>query len=227
MNLKNKKHPKYNPDKWNKNIYIRKSHNCYAYALNILKPSYANLCKKYLKKTKKHNCHGLRPQPGQFSGYIDEYKKHPYKCKKIERRMKKDNKYLKKIRKNQKCPDGYYKIALVNDGEDYHFYRQDKIGLWSHKDGWRKARNTDVKNRLIKDPKTAKRGKYKKFCGYYIVPNNRFQKKLSNKTRKYKNKISKYQRILNITKNKKTKSKKTKSKKTKNKKTKNKNKNKK
>ncbi len=49
--------------------------------------------------------------------------------------MMKDNPLIKKLRKNQECPNNFYKIVLVcaSDGSDYHFYRQDNNGLWSHK----------------------------------------------------------------------------------------------
>ena len=178
MNLDNRNHPKYEPEKWNKDKYIRKTHNCYAYALNLINKDYAKLCKKYMNKTKKHNCHGLRPQPGQYSGFIDEHRGIPYRCTKINRRLLRDNPSIKKIRNlTQKCPKNYYKIALVHSNNDYHFYREDNNGLWSHKDGWRKATNKDAKGRLIKDPKKADRGKYKTFCGYYIAPISKNLKK--------------------------------------------------
>lgn len=45
MNLHNKQHPTYNPDKWNNDEYIRKTHNCYAYALNEIYKEYAIVCK--------------------------------------------------------------------------------------------------------------------------------------------------------------------------------------
>ena len=61
--------------------------------------------------------------------------------------MLKDNPLIKKLKKNQECPDGFYKIALfcISDGSDYHFYRQDNNGLWSHKFGWKIATNKDGK----------------------------------------------------------------------------------
>ena len=70
----------------------------------------ANICKKYLKITNKKDCPSLRPQPGQISGFIDEYKPHPISCKKIEIRMKKDNPLIKKLKKNEECPNDFYKL---------------------------------------------------------------------------------------------------------------------
>ena len=43
--------PVYEPNKWNSNKYIKKSHNCYAYALNLIDKKRATKCKKM--KTKK------------------------------------------------------------------------------------------------------------------------------------------------------------------------------
>ncbi len=173
MNLNNKNHPIYEPEKWNKDINIKLTHNCYAYALNLIDKTYAEICKKYLKITNKKDCPCLRPQPGQCSGFIDEYKPHPFNCKKIEIRMKKDNPLIKKLKKNEECPNNFYKIALfcASNGSDYHFYRQDNNGLWSHKDGCKLATNKDAKGRIIKNPELAETGHLDLLCGYYAVPN--------------------------------------------------------
>jgi hypothetical protein len=83
-----------------------------------------------------------------------------------------DNPFIQKLKKNQPCPIGFYKTMLycAKDGSDYHFFRQDNTGLWSHKHGWRLARNDDLKNRLIHNPKLADKGKYTVYCGTYAVP---------------------------------------------------------
>jgi len=79
----------------------------------------------------------------------------------------------------KKCPVGFSKIAMVaHPGEDYHFYRQDKDGFWSHKDGMNKVKRYDAKGRLITNPQTAARDyrpkgsflNYKDFCNFYCVP---------------------------------------------------------
>lgn len=154
-------------------IYIKRTHNCYAYALNLIDIKQANICEKYMKITNKHDCPMLRPQPGQLSGYRDEFTPSPVTCKKIEERMMKDNPLIKKLKLNEECPDNFYKIALVSrtkkNNSDYHFYRQDNNGLWSHKDGWKLATNKDAKGKLIRSPETANRGYYNIFCGYYAV----------------------------------------------------------
>ena len=188
MNLSNKDHPKFEPEKWNSDEFIKKTHNCYSYALNIIYKENAHICKKYIEMREDGDCSFIKPQLGRHSGYLDEYKLVKLTCDKVVRRLKHDNPHIKKLRKNQECPDGYYKIALTcrSDGFDYHFYRQDSNGLWSHKNGWRKATNKDSDGRLIKDPKLANRGDFDVFCGYFMVPNSYKYKNMSNKTKKYK-----------------------------------------
>lgn len=168
--LNNKNHPKLDLDKWNKNKYIQNSHNCYAYALNMIDPNNVNSCKKLMKK--KLKCQKITPQPGMNYGFVDKSNPRNYTCKKVSRRMLGDSPKMEKLNKDEKVPDGYYKIALTHrsDGSDYHFYRQDSNGLWSHKSGWKPAKNVDESNKLITNPEKADRGTYDVFCGYYKVP---------------------------------------------------------
>ena len=58
---------------------------------------------------------------------------------------------------------GYYSVYLVSaDGVDYHWYRQDKGGMWSHKPGITAVVNVDASNppRLITNPVSANHGIY-------------------------------------------------------------------
>ena len=209
MNLCNKNHPVYEPEKWNKDVNIKTAHNCYSYALNLINPKMAEICKEYKKINKKtDNLTYLKPQPGRYSGYIDEYindkiyKKTFSKCTNIEARMKKDNPCIIKLKHGEECPNHYYKIALYHaaDGTDYHFYRQDNTGLWSHKDGALNATNKDRKGRIIRDPETSeqlrKGGRYR-FCGFFAVPNSSKHKNMSSISRPYKDNISEVQKIIN------------------------------
>ena len=170
----NKHHPVYEPKKWNSNVNIKQSHNCYAYALNTIHAKQSIKCRKYMNATKKIHCISNKPQVGRYSRIADPKL---YTCKNIEYRMLNDNPTIRKLKKNEECPDGFYKIALTCSKSDYHFYRQDNTGLWSHKDGWRLATNKDLKGRLIHDPELADRGKYTVYCGEYAVPN--LNKKMS------------------------------------------------
>jgi hypothetical protein len=172
MNLNNKNHPIYEPDRWNKDKYVCKSHNCYAYALNLIYPSYTYKCEQYLKKTNKRNC--PRPKSNIYTGYHEEYNIASFTCSMILKRIKKGIPLIKKLRSNQQCCDGYYKIALfiTTNKKDFHFYRQDNTGLWSHKDAWRKVSNKDYKGRLIRNPETASKNESYTFCGYFRIPND-------------------------------------------------------
>jgi hypothetical protein len=72
-------------------------------------------------------------------------------------------------------------MACIPDGSDYHFYRQDASGLWSHKNGGNVARNTDESGNLIRDPEKADRGRYNVFCGFYTLPNDSHFKRMSSR----------------------------------------------
>jgi hypothetical protein len=52
---------------------------------------------------------------------------------------------------------------------DHHWYRLDRDGTWSHKVGWGVARNYDESHNVITDPRTADRGGYTDFCGFFCV----------------------------------------------------------
>jgi hypothetical protein len=155
--------PDYEPWKWNNNKYIRKSHNCYAYALDKIDMKMVEKCKKILQEGKTWKCPRIQPgnQPNNKS---------IKPCKIMKKRVLM-NKNIKELKKYIVCPKGYYLIALTSkyDKTDYHFYRQDSNGLWSHKNSWRKATNKDAKGRLIRDPKKCDRRNFTIFCGYFIV----------------------------------------------------------
>lgn len=93
-----------------------------------------------------------------------------------------DNPTMKLSSFTGKCPARTSKIALVVDAdEDYHFFRQDSNGMWSHKPGGTPVTNVDADGRLIYDPKLANRNYDKKgsklnydiFCSYMCVPRDR------------------------------------------------------
>ena len=65
-----------------------------------------------------------------------------------------------------------WKVALVfSPGQNYHWYRQDENGNWSHKPGQGPVQNTDYKNKKIQDPEKADWGIYTIFVGYFEVGN--------------------------------------------------------
>lgn len=64
---------------------------------------------------------------------------------------------------------GWYVALVIWPNTDYHWYRQDKVGCWSHKPGGTAAHNTDNSGHLIGDPRTCNRGPYTVFCTFMIT----------------------------------------------------------
>ena len=150
--------PHYEPWKWNDKDYIKNFHNCYSYAFNDYQG----------RRTGK-------AQPGYFAHY-PPINNTEYNCDDIYKRIKKDNPSIRKTNFNNKCPKGSYKAFFALDPEgdtDYHFYRQDSNGYWSHKPGRSNVVNTDAKKKKIRNPKLADRNygtyNYKNPCNYFCL----------------------------------------------------------
>lgn len=168
--------PKYEPDRWNIKKEVRETHNCFAYAMNIHDPKQISACFK--SKT----CNVPFHQPGSASGH-KKFSAQKYKtCSDMINRLLGDNPSLTISSFTERCPKNTSKIGLVVDAdEDYHFYRQDSNGLWSHKPGGTAVTNKDAKGALIYDPKLADRNydekgsklDYDIFCSYMCVPRDR------------------------------------------------------
>jgi hypothetical protein len=151
--------PKYDPNKWNLKTSIKNNHNCYSYAANHLNPG---------RKGK--------PQPGYFAGY-DHIQDDEYKCENFYNRIRDDipGSYLTSF--EEPCEKGFHKAFMAIDdkkeGQDYHFYRQDNNGRWSHKPGRTEAQNIDASQKKITNPLTANRDythfAYKKPCFFFCV----------------------------------------------------------
>ena len=124
----------YNPKLWNNNYNIKSSHNCYTYALGKIVPG--------LKS---------KAQPGYASGY--NHINNNFDCKTFRERLEKDSpgSYLEKF--DNSCLPGFYKIFLALDPKnDYHWWRQNKDQLWSHKPGGTDVSNVDSNGKKIKNP---------------------------------------------------------------------------
>lgn len=152
--------PKYEPYKWNDNN-IQINHNCYSYVLNMIAAKRSG-----------------KPQPGYFSGHGPLHDK-DYNCITFYERLKKDIPSMYLTTFGEKCKKGFYKgfIALDDKIEDtdYHFYRMDKSGYWSHKPGRQEAVDVDASGKKIKNPAIANR-KYKYFnyskpCFFFCLNN--------------------------------------------------------
>jgi hypothetical protein len=55
---------------------------------------------------------------------------------------------------------GHYVALVIWPGVDFHWFRQDSHGCWSHKAGSTPVINTDASNNIISDPKTCDLGPY-------------------------------------------------------------------
>lgn len=68
--------------------------------------------------------------------------------------------------------DNRHVVAVVAiPGTDFHWYRLDANGQWSHKPGQR-PKNVDNLNLTITDPRHANRGAYSQFIGFMYSPDN-------------------------------------------------------
>ncbi len=166
---------------FNENLFLRESHNCYTYFLNLKSKKAMELCKDDFKY--QNMCR--RAQPGYLSGHPKLTKK-DYKCGVIEERTLDDNPSVYKIDSiDDSCKPDYYKGAMVvAPGRDYHYYRLNDENVWTHKPGYKPSTALDSNNNEIIDPQLAARDyggtlHYKDFCGYYCVPRNKNRKDMS------------------------------------------------
>ena len=174
----------YNPGIWNDNDEVLLGANCYSYALNT----------QVIPST--NDTYGI--DPGIESGYFDsllengtyaDMEESDYKqADVIEDCVYGDaeiwNFVFERIDKYTACPQGSYKVALVVDpGVDYHWYRQNPDGTWSHKPGETEVIDVDEANDVIYDPEYASRAytdvdydydvDYSLFVGFFrITPLN-------------------------------------------------------
>lgn len=186
--------PDYEPNKWNDQSYML-AHNCYEYSLNDYENKDARKCRNRIQHCQKNECRNgkgkllkkprdicnnlnLKSQPGYLKG-MPKVPKHMKNCKTYIHRTLQDNSEIYKVHSNNKrCKNGFYKIALVSQpGGDYHYYRQDNTGYWSHKDGESEATNLDSNGNKILDPfkaarKPSQNRHFSDFCGYFCVPAN-------------------------------------------------------
>lgn len=154
---------------------LENNNNCYSYSFDNMKKNYTS-----------------KPQPGIFAK-IPRVKrnKKEYKCKNFIGRV------LADYPKSQFISTSDYKngkrcnlnentifLALDNKGPsiDYHFYKQDSSGYWSHKPGLNKITYVDDNNNRIKNPLHADRNyenndinnkkkyNYKIPCGFFCNP---------------------------------------------------------
>jgi len=136
--------PKYDPAAWN-GPDVCPFNNCYNYACDIRTNTFA--------------------QPGEASG-------NPYAllaCASVGPAAESDG-LVHSSEPDCGCSECCHTVALVMaPGYDYHWYRKGPDGKWSHKPGSTPATNLDNSGHEITDPRTANRGPYTEFCGFYCV----------------------------------------------------------
>ena len=139
--------PVFKPETYNNSFIIQDTHNCYAYAFN----HYDKPPEKECNKTK---CDVPFHQPGRRAGYPKWEKVKGKRCPDIVARVMGDIPGVKLTNFTRRCSKGSSKVALVVDPEnDYHWYRQDKDGYWSHKPGGTKVTRKDASGHRIYRPR--------------------------------------------------------------------------
>jgi len=138
--------PIYDPVGWNDANGIQYRNNCYNYACNQKTNTYA--------------------QPGRASGNIYS----TINCSEVGDGARSDGLVVTNCDIGCGCLKCCHRVALViAPGYDFHWYRQDRTGRWSHKPGGTEVTDLDNSGNPITDPRTADRGPYIEFCGCYCV----------------------------------------------------------
>lgn len=137
--------PPYNPLKWNIPS-VQPFNNCYNYANDHITNTFAQPGRAHGKMYTALSCPSVEP-----AAQADGLKPAPNFSHPLPPRH------------------GWYVALVIWPGVDYHWYRQDNVGCWSHKPGSTPARNTDNSGHHITDPKTCNRGNYTVFCSYMIT----------------------------------------------------------
>ena len=189
----------YDPDSWNTDD-IQPYNNCYLYALNGQNSEDNNIyCTQpgeesdisifYYTQTETNNNIPIFKMNIENASAI---------CDAVMADSASLDFLFRNIGKYDTCPEGSYKIALVMDfydnpnidntiypygtycieepDIDYHWYRQNPDGTWSHKPGRTEVTNLDASEELIFDPEICDRNyetssgiNYNEFIGYFAV----------------------------------------------------------
>ena len=156
--------PLYAPDSWNNDYKILISTNCYAYALDLRRDPKT---KTYFPEYGSPETWGLQPGGLSKTKLNDDLSN-------MDIVIKKDAAArgwtIGEIGANEKAPPGAYKIAYLEskDRNDYHWYRQNPDGTWSHKPGPGRVTNRDYSGMPILNPELSNNGVYE-FKKYYYV----------------------------------------------------------
>ena len=140
--------PAYQPGNWNIPT-VQPYNNCYNYANNRITNTFAQPGRAHGKMYKILQCNGAGAvEPAAVADGL-------VACPNFSAPLA--------------AGKGYYVALVIWPNVDFHWYRQDKVGCWSHKPGSTAVRNVDNSGHLITDPKTADRGGYVNFCTYMVT----------------------------------------------------------
>lgn len=157
---------------YNKDNAVKNSHNCYSYAMGVVDKNKVENCRN-------NDC--VTAQPGRWSKY-NISRKENQSCSDIISRTMGDIRGTELTTFTSKCPQGFRKVCCVVDkNRDYHWYRQDNNGMWSHKPGTRAVTDIDAFGSKIYNPELASRNypaefdgdtglNYKDFCSFMCIP---------------------------------------------------------
>ncbi len=147
-NVLNPGQPAFTPSYWNVGGSRQYNNNCYNYANNKATNTFAQPGRASIGTAGSMTCAAVRAAAiGDGLEPISDYPSWPLDFK-----------------KGVALVTGY-----VGSTPDYHWYRLDSNGTWSHKPGGGTARNTDESGNPITDPRTANRGGYANFCGFFLA----------------------------------------------------------
>jgi hypothetical protein len=151
----NNSEPSWEPDKWKVN---QKYNNCYAYAMDDLE--------------RDREFRHYKPIPGANSHY--------YTCSQLIEGLKDEIPHMYPTTFHCQCEPGYKKIYMAvsnessDDGNDFHFWRQDSDGYWSHKPGSNHPSRVDGNGHVINNPDQSNRNSekhsYTNSCGFFCIP---------------------------------------------------------
>lgn len=140
--------PLYNPNMWNVPA-VQPYNNCYNYANNRITNTFAQPGRAHHQQYQRFTCPDVN-QAAQADGLVN----------------------TPDFAHHLGAGEGWYVALVIWPGTDFHWYRQDRNGCWSHKPGQSAVRNVDNSGHIITDPRTADRGTYTNFCTYMITTRN-------------------------------------------------------
>ena len=137
--------PVFEPGWWNDGAGRQSGNNCYNYSCDYRTDTFA--------------------QPGRASGHM-----YPEVSSAAVRAGAVSDDLADTPDADNKFPAAGHLVALViAPGIDFHWYRKDMAGKWSHKPGGTAATNLDNGGAEITDPRTANRGFYTEFATFMNV----------------------------------------------------------